>query len=297
MERILELDRFEHLLQNKVVPNYFTEIHRFTPQEALSLIAERMKLVDTVFKMCFALKLQRGTGFAAVRLFDRYLSTLNSKLDIIQGTLAIFMVACVDIMGKTVDIDNPLCGHSSATYLYYHYSYPYVENRTSESKETFSTYFSQVENKILTELSSEVLSPTPVEYLGECCPWFSSTNAAASPPVVSRKSETDNADTFIFLCDAFIHSYDSTKYTCKEISAAASFIVTENERAMTRKVPVLIGSETTTPQLIDFWASVPWIKGKDLIKKIKWCGSRIFKYSDGMKRVHALRFQKEASIV
>lgn len=230
--------------------------------------------------------------FAVVRLFDRYLSTETAKTDIENGYMNFIMTACVDLMGKAIDIDDTQCDMGKTTMrAYYHYAYHGQPDANTEQLKSFSQNFRLMENKILTALSSELLSPTPIEYLSLCCRWFSSEDAGAEPPIVGREIELKNADTFVFICDTLSHCYGVTEFTCKEIASIVSFYLTEKERTESRQAPIIIGSESITPELRELWASTPWSVGKEMIKKLDIIVPMIFSISEGMRRKHPERFR------
>jgi hypothetical protein len=204
------------------------------------------------------------------------------------------MVTCCDIMGKVVDADKSVCGHPNTMPAYYHYSYRDPAERTEQNRRSFSDDFRLLEHRIMDTLKSEILSPTPVEYMSECCPWFASFSAASPPTAAARQSELSNAETALFLCDAFVHGYSSAEYTCREIAAAATFIATEEERETSRSVPVTVGWETSTPQLRALWSTVSWMRSRELKRKINSHGTSVFNYSEGLRRFYAVRLLREA---
>jgi hypothetical protein len=248
----------------------------------------RALLVDCVYRICSALQLYSTTAVASCGLFDRYMSCPNSVRDIPYG-MPIVMVCCLDLMGKTVDADNTPCGHRHTMPLYYHYVYHRVEQRSVANKETFASDFYAAQNRVLTAVDSDLMAPAPSEYLRECSSWFSGSDATASAAgSVRRARDAENSDDACFLCDALVHDYSCSFYTSKEIAAVVSYLVAEANRIANRAD----ADEQSTRRLRILWSAIPWVRAKELCKIAKSQLATVFGTSEGMRRMHVLRYAR-----
>lgn len=227
-------------------------------------VGMRRRCVDMMFRLCKALRLEWSTPSAAVRVFDRYLSTAPPDALVNETYMNLAGAVCVDIAGKTIDIDASSCGHKNAMAIYGDHV-----PRHSMSKNTFAKWFIRMEMDVMRALNFDPIPPTAFEYISECTNWFDPWNASRAKP--RKVCIGDEAASRAYLyCDAFCFSEDSLKYASWEIGGAGAYMAAE--RCYLWPVETNPGCE----MLPALWKKTSWLRGRKLVQHMKHAVEDVF---------------------
>lgn len=205
------------------------------------------------------------------------------------------MMCCVFLLDKIIDSDRTKCTIQFLYKIFKCYVAPEGPPALSieEDYVAFRDSFANLEIKILRAVNYEIMAfPIPAEFLTLDSNWFSHFDCAQSHGYF-RPLDIQRGKDFSFLCDSFVHSYQSTFYTCSEIAAAAIFCCTNSENKVVTKVPMPNCALTVTPNMRALWGTVPWSRGIEIAHAMLDVADVVLKISCGLQRIYEWKYMKQ----
>lgn len=227
-------------------------------QEAstIAFVIDRMHIVNLIYYIAKLTNLDFYICFHAIRLFDIFKSkTASIRHNYIDAAIA---VVCTFISGKLYGSDtlthyaagaiNPISKNCvRAEFCFKLLSR--VLKGTVKNYEEFAKYYESLERWILVTLEFDLVMPTPIEYLVECCDWFNEVhNVGETLKKEEKKQYIESVQTItdrtIFLCALFMYSHESMDFTAKDIAYCISYLAC---KTVCDYEPQLDGHESSPP--------------------------------------------------
>lgn len=239
-------------------------LEQMTPARYVAIISTaRMDRVNVLYALAYTMRMEKATPFAAVRLFDRYVSTRDPVAFYSETNKAtLIAVACLSLAAKLFDRDCTYCGSTKGLGYFEYYTYPNQPHNPAFSAEVLAA-----EMHVASTLEYNLAEPTPHEYITECTRWLDpddATRGSQRPEI-----ELSCAREALLMCDAFVHEPESLEYRAWEMAAAATYVATETLRGAPQAY------YTIPPSLAALWSRISWSRGHVLCSLLRGAPVRI----------------------